>query len=117
MHNAYPLNEFGLSDDVKGVSAGLRVFIDDDDSEYFDYRHGINLPIGSVSSLGITKHVDKFLTPPHGICDNSVKFKTDSSCLYDWYTKEIIANCHQGVQQNRFLKTFCFKPVSVLEFL
>ena len=93
MHNAYPVSEFGIGDDIKGASSGVRVFIDDVESDYFDYRHGRDLSIGSVNSLGITKRVDKYLPPPHGICNNTVKFKTDSSCLYDWYTKQVIKNC------------------------
>lgn len=94
MHEAYPLNEFRMDEMVEGVGAGIRLFFDDSNSEYFDYRTANNIPIGTYASIGLTKHVSNFLTPPHGICDNSTEYHTDSQCFIAWYTNQVIENCN-----------------------
>lgn len=106
MHEAYPMNEFSI-EDVEGFFAGIRVFFDDSNSEYFDYRHANNIPIGTYASIGLRKQVSNFLEPPHGICNNRTDFQTDSQCFVAWYTKEVIKHCN--------CKTFFDKSESVKE--
>jgi len=94
VQSAYSLNELKINEEmVEGVKSGVRVFIDDAESEQYDYRYGTDVPVGGFTRLELTKKIDEFLPPPHGICNQTVTFKTYSQCFNSWYLNQVEKLC------------------------
>ena len=94
MQNSYPVSEVKITDNmIKGVTSGVKIFVDDEKSNYIDHSYATDIPVGSFASLQLGKKIDHFLPPPHGICNRTVQFSSYSQCFTDWYLKEFEKIC------------------------